>query len=330
MSDVYIFNKDYKNAFNVVQDILDLDKVILFSSKWFRIQEDSGMFIRLFWNSYLTKYWKQNIEWITNILSCFLDDFRKENKCWFITFFLQDIKKKTITEQDIIKYKDFYFLEGHFYKNKEFDEFVNPWESKNKEGFYTRAYTKVLLGWLPLFDYNVEFWWCMIYTNWYAWVVSNYGDKKLWVFNGKVRVPWRVIEGALRNYAQSILRECENTFREELWVPKIGEWWISETGLFHQLKQNFPNEKVIHHWRPPRLGRQHIDIYFPERDIWLEYQWKQHIEPVEYFWWIESYEQQKKRDEDKAKKCKENWCVLLYVYEWYNLEDVISQILLLF
>jgi hypothetical protein len=123
-------------------------------------------------------------------------------------------------------------------------------------------------------------------------------------------------------------RECENIYREECWIPKIWEWWISETELFYRLKQYFSNEKVLHHWRPEWLGKQHLDIYFPERNIWIEYQGKQHQEPVAYFWWEESFKKQILRDKQKQSKCRKNKCKLIYVYEWYIFDEVVKEILL--
>jgi hypothetical protein len=52
-----------------------------------------------------------------------------------------------------------------------------------------------------------------------------------------------IINGALTNNGKRILRECENTLREEKDFPKVGEGWISETELFYKLCDEFPNEK---------------------------------------------------------------------------------------
>ena len=55
------------------------------------------------------------------------------------------------------------------------------------------------------------------------------------------------------------------------------------TELYYKIKETFPNEKVVHHGKPSWLGQQHLDIYFPYKNIAIEYQGLQHQEPVEFF-----------------------------------------------
>jgi hypothetical protein len=63
------------------------------------------------------------------------------------------------------------------------------------------------------------------------------------------------------NFATEIIKEAENTFREEMNLPKIGEGWISETILYYALKGLFSTTRVEQHARPQWLGRQHLDVY---------------------------------------------------------------------
>ena len=93
------------------------------------------------------------------------------------------------------------------------------------------------------------------------------------------------------------------------------------------------SEKTISHLRKnyaPFRKKCIILICKIIRNIWIEYQWKQHIEPVTYFWWEAAFEKQQYRDKQKAKKCKKNNCHLIYVYEGYSFDEVaknISQLL---
>lgn len=101
-------------------------------------------------------------------------------------------------------------------------------------------------------------------------------------------------------------------------MPKIGEGWISETDLFYKISNHFINEKVIHHGSPIWLGRQHLDIYFPELNIAIEYQGEQHYKAIDYFGGQEALEKTIERDErDERKKllCEKNNCFLIYVYK---------------
>lgn len=118
------------------------------------------------------------------------------------------------------------------------------------------------------------------------------------------------------------LRELENEYRTILGIPKIGEGWISETALFYDIKNNYPNIKFIHHGRPSWLGRQHLDIYIPKYNIGIEYQGEQHDRPIEYFGGAEGYNKQRERDIRKRNLCIENNCHIIYIYEGYNIECI--------
>jgi hypothetical protein len=139
-----------------------------------------------------------------------------------------------------------------------------------------------------------------------------------------------MMETAIKNEALQILRDCENTVRVEMSLPRIGEGWIRETELFYRLKEHLASEVVIQHARPSWLGRQHLDIYLPERNIGIEYQGTQHLGPVEYFGGDAAFKNQQERDERKKVMCFENNCKLIYVYENYCFDDVIRELELSF
>lgn len=105
--------------------------------------------------------------------------------------------------------------------------------------------------------------------------------------------------------------EVNNHFRTHLGLPKIGEGWLGEVSLFNFVRDQYPGELVIHQWRPKWLGRQSLDIGFPELGIGIEFHGTQHYEPVEYFGGEEAFEAQLERDERKAKLCRANDIILL-------------------
>jgi hypothetical protein len=74
------------------------------------------------------------------------------------------------------------------------------------------------------------------------------------------------------------------------------------------------------------LGLQHFDIYFPEINIAIEYQGKQHTEIVEYFGGEESFNQSLYNDRLKKEKCKTNNCILIEVFPDYNFESVKAEL----
>jgi hypothetical protein len=69
-----------------------------------------------------------------------------------------------------------------------------------------------------------------------------------------------------------------------------------------------------------------LDIYFPILNIGVEYQGKQHSEPVEFFGGEEAFKSNIERDKRKKKLCLENDCVLIEVFPDYNSEDVLNEI----
>lgn len=141
-------------------------------------------------------------------------------------------------------------------------------------------------------------------------------------------------DGSFIYYVENIIRETfsvfidtlQNKFRVSKGIPKIGEGWVSETDLYYKLKEKFRNTEVIHHGRTKWLGQQHIDIWFPQYKIGVEYQGEQHSKPIDFFGGEESFKKSLERDERKKRLFKENNSILIEVDPNYNLEDVIRKI----
>jgi hypothetical protein len=73
----------------------------------------------------------------------------------------------------------------------------------------------------------------------------------------------------------------------------------------------------------PETGRNlEIDIYFPKLKLAVEYQGKQHYEPVEYFGGIISFERVKKYDEMKRNMIKRAKKYVLYYIEFPYTEKI--------
>ena len=122
------------------------------------------------------------------------------------------------------------------------------------------------------------------------------------------------VESIVRKVFISIILGSQSEFRESIGLPKIGEGWVSETNLFNAVNHFFDSEEVVHHGSPKWLGKQHLDVYLPKFNIAIEYQGKQHSEPIEIFGGHEGFLKTLERDKRKKKLCKENGCLLLYVY----------------
>ena len=87
--------------------------------------------------------------------------------------------------------------------------------------------------------------------------------------------------------------------------------WKSETQLFKIVKSLYPD--TIYQYRDSWLGLQSLDIYIPSLKIGIEYQGKQHYEPIDIFGGEEHFNKQQKLDNKKRNLCINNSVKLI---EW--------------
>ena len=95
----------------------------------------------------------------------------------------------------------------------------------------------------------------------------------------------------------SYMIAAENSFRRDRSIPEIGRGWVSEVALLDLVRKFWPS--AVHQWRPNFLGLQSVDIYVPELNLAIEYQGKQHYEPVELFGGEEGLRSTRERDKRK-------------------------------
>lgn len=197
---------------------------------------------------------------------------------------------------------------------KQFDEFQNKWNSNflhifvdeklnpDKEySFYKQFYITE-----EQFNYynNIEYG---------KFIPTNYNDY----------LPILVIN-AIKEQCKKITIEAEDSYRESIGMPKIGEYWRSETELYYSIKEAFRDIEVKQHASPKWLGLQHLDVYIPGFNIGIEYQGVQHFRPIDYFGGEEAFKKGQERDARKKELCKANGCALIYVEEGYDLNAVIN------
>jgi len=86
-----------------------------------------------------------------------------------------------------------------------------------------------------------------------------------------------------------------------------------ENNLYEQLLDIFNQETIIQKYKEKSiLGKQEIDIFFPDYNIGIEYQGAQHFIPVEIMGGEKELEKQIQRDIKKYEITKENNIKLLY------------------
>lgn len=128
------------------------------------------------------------------------------------------------------------------------------------------------------------------------------------------------------NYYKTItpkLREIENEVRVSKGFNIVGSY-TNESILFTKIKQTYKDYNVISQGSPNWLGRQRIDIYFPDLNIGIEYQGDQHFLPIPFFGGEDGLKQRLILDSRKEKLCLENNCKLFCVDKNYSFEDLKS------
>lgn len=115
------------------------------------------------------------------------------------------------------------------------------------------------------------------------------------------------------DYVFTMLRSAENAVRVQLGLPRVGEGWVSETDLYYRVCKLLEGVEVVHHGRPPWLGRQHLDIWIPSRMLAIEYQGVQHFEPSRRFGGREGLAKYRQLDARKREVCLQHGVRLIEV-----------------
>jgi hypothetical protein len=117
-------------------------------------------------------------------------------------------------------------------------------------------------------------------------------------------------------------RKDENKLRRSLGVPKIGEGWVSEVELLNIVKKVSLPYKTFHQASPDWLGRQRYDIFVPDLNFAVEYQGRQHFEPVEFFGGLSSFKKTLERDQRKREVSNLNGVRVVY----FNYDEQVDEI----
>jgi hypothetical protein len=119
--------------------------------------------------------------------------------------------------------------------------------------------------------------------------------------------------------------KAENICRLDRGVPERGKGWSSENEIYAFLNDLFTDYETYQHYSPRWLSPKHLDVYIPHLQFAIEYQGKQHYEPVEIFGGEDAFRQVQVRDRIKEKLCKDNNVKLLCIrYDDENPERTIS------
>lgn len=241
----------------------------------------------------ITEYGKQNFSEMLQLVDIFLKDFSLEKGRNHVEYFLNKFDYGNLAKEDINELKsffpnhtDFLFWEKDYVETQQSNR---PYPKRYHHCFFTGV------------TMDLE---------------KNLG------FLVRETIPY-IISCALTNELKRIVKEAEHTIRAERHLPSVIEWWANEAELFYKLTDHYKNERIVHHGKPHWIKRQHLDIYFLEKNIAIEY-----VDVVyrRFSKKNETIITQQKIDKKKEKLCKQNNCTLIHIYKNYNFNDVITQL----
>lgn len=127
---------------------------------------------------------------------------------------------------------------------------------------------------------------------------------------------WRYADEILKNvYKGMYFSEERSTYTRP--VNK----WVSEEQVFTIVKKLYKEFNVIYQHRPFFLrssmgGQMSYDVFISGLNIAVEYQGKQHFEPVEYFGGESAFQRTVERDKEKLELSIKNNVKILYINYW--------------
>ncbi|SOD19930.1 hypothetical protein [Pedobacter xixiisoli] len=194
----------------------------------------------------------------------------------------------------------------------EFSDFVNSLSNEEINDFFELSYLEISLYKENIYpDLILDLLGIKILQRW-----RDAGSKDNVSENIKSRlISVNISKGLIDTYYKKLknnLRSIENIIRSKKGFNVVGSLF-NESLLYKQIKNIFPDYKVISQYSSDWLGRQRIDIFITELNIGIEYNGRQHYEPISFFGGEEGYLKTVARDEQKRLKCKEAGCELIEV-----------------
>lgn len=124
---------------------------------------------------------------------------------------------------------------------------------------------------------------------------------------------------------KEIWKVIENEVRRKFGFKNIGESWANETLVYQIMKQLFPNDEILFHYRSAWLSGLEIDIFNATKNIGIEYQGIQHYKPIDHWGGEDALKRTKGRDKRKKMLCEKNDTKLIYIT---YLEDVSKELVI--
>lgn len=144
-------------------------------------------------------------------------------------------------------------------------------------------------------------------------------DSLTWTLRGHLRycyISERTTDFDLQSRGAEILTKYENhEFNNVEWYEygRFESKWKSEALVFELCQKIYGKNNVIFQYSPAFLGQMSYDIFIISKNTAIEYQGKQHFEPVEFFGGQEHFEKQVIRDKLKKELSAKNKIKLIYI-----------------
>lgn len=210
-------------------------------------------------------------------------------------------------------------------KNQDFLDFINSLSDEEVRDFFELNFLEDSLRTENIYpDFKLDILGIKVLERWkengYNGNVANNVQSRLSSVN--------VSEKLIREYYKKLkrnLRSIENKIRTKKGFNIVGSLY-NENLLYNLIQNAFPDYEVITQYSPNWLGRQRIDIFIKELNVAIEYNGKQHYEPVTYFGGEEGFLKTVERDKMKKNKCKRNGCRVIDIKYDENLHNAVEKI----
>ena len=141
----------------------------------------------------------------------------------------------------------------------------------------------------------------------------------IWTLRGHLRyffVSERTTDFDLQSRGAAILTKYENNEFTNIEWHEYGRFeskWKSEALVFELCQKIYGTDNVIFQYSPSFLGQMSYDVFIISKNTAIEYQGKQHFEPVEFFGGQEHFEKQIVRDKLKKELSAKYKIKLVYI-----------------
>ncbi|MBE6574699.1 MAG: hypothetical protein E7654_00310 [Ruminococcaceae bacterium] len=115
-------------------------------------------------------------------------------------------------------------------------------------------------------------------------------------------------------------KQRDKIYAELIVANKTSPKWKSEAQLYALVSSIYKD--AIYQYRCDWLEMQSLDIYIPSLSIGIEYQGRQHYEPIEHFGGEAHFKHQQENDAKKKALCKNNGITLI---EWSYTLDITNE-----